>query len=44
MVYMAKAEGNGEGAVWTKIHEEGLANGKWGVDTFIANKGAISKY
>tara|TARA_R110002003_G_scaffold111_14_gene9501 strand:+ start:970 stop:1092 length:123 start_codon:yes stop_codon:yes gene_type:complete len=33
MVYIAKAEGNGEGAVWTKIHEEGLNGGKWGVDT-----------
>ncbi|KAL6707296.1 hypothetical protein ACN47E_004284 [Coniothyrium glycines] len=42
MVYIAKAEGNGEGAVWTKIHEEGLSGGKWGVDTFIANKGAIT--
>lgn len=41
MVYIAKAEGNGEGAVWTKIFEEGLNGGTWGVDTFIANKGLI---
>lgn len=42
MVYMAKAEGNGEGAVWTKIFEEGLTNGKWAVEKFIANKGQIT--
>jgi len=41
MVYMAKAEGNGEGAVWTKIYEDGLSGDKWAVDTFIANKGLI---
>jgi len=41
MVYIAKAEGNGEGAVWTKIYEDGLTGGKWGVDNFIANKGLI---
>lgn len=41
MVYMAKAEGNGEGAVWTKIYEDGLTNGVWGVDNFISNKGLI---
>lgn len=41
MVYIAKAEGNGEGAVWTKIYEDGLSGGKWAVDTFIANKGLI---
>lgn len=42
MVYMAKADGNGEGAVWTKIFEDGLTNGVWGVDNFISNKGLIS--
>jgi cellulase len=42
MVYIAPAEGNGEGAVWTKIYEEGLDGGKWGVDNFITNKGAIT--
>lgn len=29
MVYIAKAAGNGEGAVWTKIYEDGLSGGKW---------------
>lgn len=42
MVYIAPAESNGEGAVWTKLYEDGLTNGKWAVDTFIANKGQIS--
>ncbi|KAF2027353.1 hypothetical protein EK21DRAFT_114979 [Setomelanomma holmii] len=43
MVYMAKADSsNGVGAVWTKVYEEGYTNGKWGVDNFIANKGAIT--
>jgi len=41
MVYVAKADTNGEGAVWTKIYEDGLTNGKWGVDNFIANKGLV---
>jgi len=41
MVYVAKAEGNGVGAVWTKIYEDGLSGGKWAVDKFIANKGLI---
>lgn len=42
MVYISKASSNGEGAVWTKIYEDGLTNGKWAVDKFIANKGAIT--
>ncbi|KAH8712116.1 glycosyl hydrolase family 61-domain-containing protein [Phaeosphaeriaceae sp. PMI808] len=42
MVYVAKAEGNGVGAVWTKIYEDGLTNGKWAVEKFIADKGAIT--
>lgn len=42
MVYMAPLESEGKGAVWTKIYEDGLTNGKWAVDTFIANKGAIT--
>ncbi|KAG9185633.1 lytic cellulose monooxygenase (C1-hydroxylating) [Alternaria panax] len=41
MVYIAKADTNGEGAVWTKIWEDGLTDGKWGVDNFIANKGLV---
>ncbi|KAF2832397.1 hypothetical protein CC86DRAFT_401164 [Ophiobolus disseminans] len=41
MVYIAKAEGNGVGPVWTKIYEDGLSGGKWAVDTFIANKGLV---
>ncbi|KAF2846564.1 lytic polysaccharide monooxygenase [Plenodomus tracheiphilus IPT5] len=42
MVYIAPAESKGEGAVWTKIYEDGLSGGKWAVDTFIANKGLIT--
>jgi cellulase len=42
MVYIAKAEGNGEGAVWQKIYEDGLTGTTWGVDTFIKNKGLIT--
>jgi lytic cellulose monooxygenase (C1-hydroxylating) len=38
---MAPADSNGEGAVWTKIYEDGLSNGEWAVDKFIANKGLI---
>ncbi|KAG9386735.1 Glycoside hydrolase family 61 protein [Pyrenophora tritici-repentis] len=41
MVYIAKADSKGEGAVWTKIYEDGLSGGKWGVENFIANKGLI---
>ena len=42
MVYIAPAESNGEGAVWTKISADGLTNGKWAVEDFIANKGQHS--
>jgi cellulase len=42
MVYMAKASTNGEGAVWTKIFEEGLESGKWAIQKFIDNKGQIT--
>jgi lytic cellulose monooxygenase (C1-hydroxylating) len=42
MVYMAKASTNGEGAVWTKIYEDGLTNGVWAVKKFIDNKGKIT--
>ncbi|KAL5118791.1 hypothetical protein ACEQ8H_003294 [Pleosporales sp. CAS-2024a] len=42
MVYMAKASTNGEGAVWTKIFEDGLNNGKWAIQKFIDNKGQIT--
>ncbi|OAL02185.1 hypothetical protein IQ06DRAFT_203835, partial [Phaeosphaeriaceae sp. SRC1lsM3a] len=42
MVYMAKASTNGEGAVWTKIFEEGLTAGKFAVQKFIDNKGKIT--
>jgi hypothetical protein len=42
MVYVAKASTKGEGAVWTKIFEEGLTNGKWAVEKFISNKGQIT--
>ncbi|EAT86801.2 hypothetical protein SNOG_05737, partial [Parastagonospora nodorum SN15] len=42
MVYMAKADTKGEGAVWTKIFEEGLNAGTWAVQKFIDNKGQIT--
>jgi cellulase len=42
MVYIAPAESNGEGDVWVKLYEDGLTDGKWGVDNFIANKGKIT--
>ncbi|TGZ81716.1 hypothetical protein EX30DRAFT_318858 [Ascodesmis nigricans] len=41
-VYIAPAEGDGKGKVWSKIAEEGLANGKWAVDNLIANGGKHS--
>jgi cellulase len=42
MVYMAKASTNGEGAVWTKVFEEGLTSGTWAIQKFIDNKGQIT--
>lgn len=42
MVYIAPADSNGEGAVWTKLSEDGLSGGKWAVEDFIANKGQHS--
>jgi cellulase len=42
MVYVAKADTKGQGAVWTKIFEEGLSGGKWAVEKFISNKGQIT--
>ncbi|KAI4605863.1 hypothetical protein J4E90_010688 [Alternaria incomplexa] len=41
MVYIAKADTNGEGAVWTKIYEDGLTGSKWGVDNLISSKGLL---
>jgi cellulase len=42
MVYIASADSDGEGAVWTKLYEDGYDGSKWGVDNFITNKGAIT--
>ncbi|KAF2998197.1 hypothetical protein E8E13_004529 [Curvularia kusanoi] len=42
MVYIAPAASNGEGAVWTKLAADGLTNGKWAVEDFMANKGQHS--
>lgn len=40
LVYIAEASTNGEGAVWSKLAEEGLgADGKWAVDNLVANGG-----
>jgi cellulase len=41
MVYMASADTKGQGAVWTKIWEDGFKDGKFGVDRFYDNKGLI---
>lgn len=41
MVYIAKADTKGQGAVWTKIWEDGFKDGKFGVDRFYENKGLI---
>ncbi|GKT40672.1 putative endo-beta-1,4-glucanase D [Colletotrichum spaethianum] len=32
-------ETDGTGAIWTKIAEKGYENGKWAVETLVANKG-----
>ena len=42
MVYIAPADSNGEGAVWTKVFADGLSDGKWAVEKFISNKGQIT--
>lgn len=43
IVYLAKvdnaATANTSGLKWFKIYEEGLNNGKWGVDTLLQNNG-----
>ncbi|KAI5811540.1 glycoside hydrolase family 61 protein [Peziza echinospora] len=39
MVWVAEASTNGNGAVWTKLAEDGLSNGQWAVDKLIQNKG-----
>jgi len=41
MVYIAPADSNGEGAVWTKISEDGLEGGAWGTDRFRDNAGLV---
>jgi cellulase len=40
MVYLAKSN-DGAGSVWFKIYEDGFANGAWGVDRLLANKGRV---
>lgn len=40
--YIASASTNGNGAVWTKLCEDGLSGGRWAVDRIIANQGKIS--
>ncbi|KAF9697811.1 hypothetical protein EKO04_004152 [Ascochyta lentis] len=42
MVYIAPAESDGKGAVWTKLYEDGLTDGKWAIDKFISDKGLIT--
>ncbi|RHZ49388.1 putative endoglucanase [Aspergillus thermomutatus] len=42
MVYMAPTEKGTAGNGWVKIAEDGYSNGKWAVDTLIANKGKHS--
>lgn len=38
-VYIAPRSSNGNGAVWTKLAEDGLSNGKWAVERLVANGG-----
>lgn len=38
-VYIAPRSSNGNGAVWTKLSEDGLSNGKWAVENLVANGG-----
>jgi cellulase len=40
MVYLANSA-TGSGKVWFKIYEDGYANGAWGVDRLLANKGRV---
>ncbi|KAL5357344.1 glycosyl hydrolase family 61-domain-containing protein [Aspergillus floccosus] len=42
MVYMAPTEKGSAGSGWVKIAEDGYSNGKWAVDTLIANRGKHS--
>ncbi|ORY12047.1 glycosyl hydrolase family 61-domain-containing protein [Clohesyomyces aquaticus] len=42
LTYIAPTKSNGAGEVWVKLAEDGFANGKWAVDTLIANKGKHS--
>ena len=41
-VYIADAATNGKGGVWTKLYEDGFANGQWAVGKLIANGGKHS--
>lgn len=38
-VWIAPRSSEGNGAVWTKIAEDGFSNGQWAVERLIANKG-----
>lgn len=38
IVYIAARSSNGNGAVWTKLAQDGLNGGSWAVDKLIANK------
>ncbi|KAI5808465.1 glycoside hydrolase family 61 protein [Peziza echinospora] len=40
--YIAAASSGGNGAVWTKLAEDGLSGGKWAVEKLIANGGKAS--
>lgn len=42
MTYIAPTSSNGAGNVWVKLAEEGLSNGKWAVETLVANRGKHS--
>jgi lytic cellulose monooxygenase (C1-hydroxylating) len=41
-VYIASASSGGNGAVWTKLYEDGLNGGVWAVDKLIQNGGKHS--
>jgi len=38
-VYIAPRSSDGNGAVWTKLAEDGYSNGQWAVERLVANKG-----
>lgn len=42
VVYIAASSSNGNGAVWSKLCQDGLSGGQWAVDKLISNGGKHS--